>query len=92
MLDLKKVRDNLDEYKQALAKRHSDCDVEMILAKDDERKALQQKVDDLKFQQKTLASQQDYEWAKALKSQIQELENQQTALQDELKKISIENA
>jgi hypothetical protein len=33
----------------------------MILAKDDERKAIQQKVDDLKFQQKTLASQQDYE-------------------------------
>ena len=85
MLDLKKVRDNLDEYKQALAKRHSDCDVDMILAKDDERKALQQKVDDLKFQQKTLASQQDYEWAKALKWQIQELENQQTALQEELK-------
>ena len=61
MLDLKKVRENLDEYKQVLAKRHSDCDVDMILSKDDERKAIQQKVDDLKFQQKTLASQQDYE-------------------------------
>jgi seryl-tRNA synthetase len=61
MLDLKKVRENLDEYKQALAKRHSDCDVDMILAKDDERKSIQQKVDELKFQQKTLASQQDYE-------------------------------
>ena len=57
MLDLKKVRDNLDEYKQALSKRHSDCDVDMILEKDDERKSLQQKVDDLKFQQKTLAFQ-----------------------------------
>ena len=85
MLDLKKVRENLDEYKQDLAKRHSDCDVDIILAKDDERKVIQQKVDDLKFQQKTLASQQDYEWAKALKGQIQELENQQTALQEELK-------
>jgi seryl-tRNA synthetase len=61
MLDLKKVRDNLDEYKQSLAKRHSDCDVDMVLSKDDERKALQQKIDDLKFQQKTLASNQDYE-------------------------------
>ena len=85
MLDLKKVRDNLDEYKQCLAKRHSDCDVDAILVKDDERKYIQQKVDYLKFQQKTLASQQDYEWAKALKGQIQELENQQTALQEELK-------
>ena len=61
MLDLKKVRENLEEYKQVLTKRHSDCDVDMILAKDDERKSIQQKVDELKFQQKTLASQQDYE-------------------------------
>lgn len=85
MLDLKKVRDNLDEYKASLAKRHSNCDVDAILAKDDERKALQQKVDDLKSQQKTLAAQQDYEWAKALKSQIQELEDQQKNIQEELK-------
>ena len=61
MLDLKKVRDNLDEYKTALSKRHSSCDVDAILAKDDERKALQQKVDELKSQQKNLAAQQDYE-------------------------------
>lgn len=85
MLDLKKVRDNLDEYKASLAKRHSNCDVNAILAKDDERKALQQKVDDLKSQQKTLAAQQDYEWAKTLKSQIQELEDQQKNIQEELK-------
>ena len=89
MLDLKKVRENLNEYKQCLAKRHSDCDIDMILAKDDERKALQQKVDDLKFQQKTLASKQDYEWAKALKWQIQDLESQQTVLQDELKILQL---
>lgn len=85
MLDLKKVRENLEEYKQALSKRHSSCDVDMILAKDDERKSLQQKVDELKSQQKTLAAQQDYEWAKALKGQIQELETQQKELQEELK-------
>jgi seryl-tRNA synthetase len=36
-----------------------------------------------------LASQQDYEWAKALKSQIQDLENQQTVLQDELKEYQL---
>lgn len=85
MLDLKKVRENIDEYKIALSKRHSNCDVDAILAKDDERKALQQKVDELKFQQKELASQQNYEWAKALKWEIQNLENQQSVLQDELK-------
>jgi seryl-tRNA synthetase len=53
MLDLKKVRENLDEYKQALVKRHSDCDVDMILAKDDEGKVIQKKVVELNFQQKT---------------------------------------
>lgn len=89
MLDLKKVRDNLDEYKSSLTKRHSNCDVDAILAKDDERKALQQRVDDLKSQQKTLAAQQDYEWAKALKWQIQELEDQQKNIQEELKKYQL---
>jgi seryl-tRNA synthetase len=61
MLDLKIVRENLSEYKMSLSRRHSDCDVDMILAKDDERKIIQQKIDELKFKQKTLASQQDYE-------------------------------
>ena len=61
MLDLKKIRENLDQYQADLTKRGSSIDVEAILALDDQRKTLQQQIDSLKFQQKELASKQDYE-------------------------------
>jgi seryl-tRNA synthetase len=85
MLDLKKVREQLDQYKADLQKRHSRVDVEEILALDDQRKALQQQIDTLKFQQKTLASQQQYEAAKALKTDIQAQESEYGEL---LKKLN----
>ncbi|MDR3168774.1 MAG: serine--tRNA ligase [Candidatus Peribacteria bacterium] len=80
MLDLKNVRERLDQYKADLKKRHSTVHVEEILALDDQRKALQQQIDSLKFQQKTLASQQDYEAAKALKTDIQAQESEYETL------------
>ena len=61
MLDLKKVREQLDLYKADLLKRGSKFDIDETLALDDQRKALQQQIDALKFQQKELASKQDYE-------------------------------
>ncbi|MDR0860202.1 MAG: hypothetical protein LBO09_04420 [Candidatus Peribacteria bacterium] len=61
MLDLKKIRENYDQYKADLNKRGSSVDIDAILTLDDERKVLQQQIDALKFQQKELASKQDYE-------------------------------
>ncbi|MDR2190314.1 MAG: hypothetical protein LBP53_03880 [Candidatus Peribacteria bacterium] len=71
MIDLKKVREQLDLYQADLKKRGNNLDISAILALDEQRKALQQTIDSLKFQQKTLATQQDYEGAKALKQDIQ---------------------
>lgn len=76
MIDIKKVRENLDAYKAILEKRNMKLDIDAALALDDERKALQLQIDQTKAQQKQLAAQQDYEGAKALKSQIQTLEMQ----------------
>ena len=76
MLDLKKVREHLELYKADLKKRHSSVEVDAILALDDQRKTLQQQIDALKFQQKELASKQDYEGAKALKTDIQSREEE----------------
>jgi len=84
MLDLKKVREQLNLYKADLKKRGSTVDVDAILLLDDQRKALQQQIDALKFQQKELASKQDYEGAKALKSDIQTQETAYTAIMQEL--------
>jgi seryl-tRNA synthetase len=71
MLDLKKVREHLDQYQADLQKRHAAVNIEEILSLDDQRKALQQQIDTLKFQQKELASHQDYQGAKTLKIDIQ---------------------
>jgi len=87
MLDLKKVREQLDLYKADLKKRNSTVDVDAILVLDDQRKALQQQVDALKFQQKELASKQDYEGAKALKVEIQSLE---TEYEEVVKKLNLQ--
>ena len=87
MLDLKKVREHLDLYKADLKKRNSPLEVDAILAIDDQRKSLQQQVDALKFQQKELASKQEYEGAKALKIEIQSLE---TEYEEVLKKLNLQ--
>nr|MBR6100496.1 hypothetical protein [bacterium] len=61
MIDLKKVRDNVQSYKDICSKRHMNIDVDAVLALDDQRKALQLEVDQTKAQQKQLAANKDYE-------------------------------
>lgn len=74
MLDLQKIRDHLDSYKQVLQARNMDIDIDSILSLDDRRKTLQQEIDKKKHTQKQLAEQQKYNEAKSLKQDIQELE------------------
>jgi len=80
MIDLKKVRDNVEAYKLICQHKNKNIDVEWILAQDDQRKEFQQKIDAMKFQQKELAAKKDYEGAKALKGEIQLLEDQYDAI------------
>jgi len=61
MLDIKKIREHLDQYQADLTKRGSNVDINEILLLDDKRKSLQQQIDSLKFQQKELAAKQDYQ-------------------------------
>lgn len=86
MIDLKKVRDDIEWYKAICQKKWKQIDVEAILAKDDQRKELQLKVDTMKFQQKQLWAKKDFEWAKALKGEIQWLEDQYQKIIEELNK------
>ena len=76
MIDLNKVRENLEEYKGVCKLKSRNVDVDLILELDSKRKSMQAEIDNLKFQQKELAAKQDYEWAKALKSQIQSKEEE----------------
>ncbi len=85
MIDLKKVREDIAGYKLICQKKGKHFDIDVILALDDKRKALQFEIDQTKAQQKQLAAQKDYEGAKNLKIQIQELETQHTQVDIELK-------
>ena len=85
MIDLKKVREDIAGYKLICQKKGKHFDIDTILALDDKRKALQLEIDQTKAQQKQLATQKDYEGAKNLKIQIQELETQHTQVDTELK-------
>lgn len=85
MIDLKKVRDDVAAYKLICKhKLRLDVDVDHILSLDDQRKETQQKVDDLKFQQRQLAEKKDYEWAKRLKGEIQQLDDFCNKIEEEL--------
>jgi len=61
MIDLNKVRENLEEYKKVCKLKGIKLDVDVILDLDDKRKSMQTKIDNLKFQQKELAKKQDYD-------------------------------
>jgi seryl-tRNA synthetase len=90
MLDLKKVREHLNQYQEDLHKRGNPLDINAILQLDDQRKTLQQQIDALKFQQKELASKQDYEGAKALKSDIQAMETDYNQIVTHLKEFQLQ--
>lgn len=85
MIDLKKVREDITGYKLICQRKGKHFDIDAILALDDKRKALQLEIDQTKAQQKQLAAQKDYEGAKNLKIQIQELESKHTQVDTELK-------
>ena len=52
MIDLNKVRENVEWYKKICAAKNIEIDVDSVIQKDDLRKQLQKEIDDLKFQQK----------------------------------------
>lgn len=86
MIDLKKVRDDIAAYKLICKHKGKNIDVDAILAKDDKRKEFQKEIDALKFQQKELGAKKDYNAAKALKGDIQKLEDEYTTLVADLDK------
>lgn len=86
MIDIKKIRDNIEAYKEICKNKWKDIDVDWFLKLDENRRDLQKKIDDMKFQQKELASKKDFEWAKNLKWEIQKIESDYNVVMDEFNK------
>lgn len=75
MIDIKFVRENLDETKKAMQKRHVEIDFETLIKLDDERKELQQNIETLQAKQNELSkSKERTDEAVEVKRMIKDLE------------------
>jgi len=87
MIDLKKVRDDVVAYKAICLHKWKDIDVDVVLALDDTRKSMQLQLDTIKNQQKKLGEEKKYDEAKALKVEIQVLEEKYQSTVKELDQL-----
>ena len=83
MLDLKYIRQNPDLVRAGAAKKHIPCDVDRILALDEEWRGLQSQVDDLRAEKKAASK----EMGKASPDERIALLESQTALKVQLKQL-----
>jgi len=81
MLDLKFIRTNAERVKEGARKKRVECDVDGLLALDDERRALSPRVDQLRNRQKSGGK----EMAKASPEQRAAIQAEQKALKEELR-------
>jgi len=84
MIDIQRIREDVAAYKKVCEYKKKSIDIDKLMQLDDKRKELQLQLDQAKFQQKELAAAQDYEWAKNLKTQIQETEKAYNQIVEEL--------
>jgi len=74
MLDIKYVRENLEEVKKAIAKRGAQIDWEKLLELDEEKKSLQNRIETLRAEQNKLAKEgQKTDKAVEIKQMIKDL-------------------
>ena len=83
MLDLKFIRQHPDVVRAGAAKKRIPCDVDRILALDEEWRAAQAKVDDLRAEQRAAGK----KMGKATPEEREQLLASQTALKGELKQL-----
>lgn len=94
MLDIKFIRENLEQVKRDTANKGYSTDVDAVLALDDKRKTLNQQIDELRTRRNQIASsmktsggkpsQELIDEGKKIKEQLAELENDFRKIDEEL--------
>ena len=94
MLDIKFIRENLEQVKRDTANKGYNTDVDAVLALDDKRKTLNQQIDELRTRRNQIASsmktsggkpsQELIDEGKKIKEQLAELENDFRKIDEEL--------
>lgn len=83
MLDVKYIRENLEEVRKNFEKRGAKVDLEKLLKFDDEKKDLLRKIETLRFEQKKLTGKNDR--AVEIKQMLKDLEPQLQKVEENLK-------
>ena len=83
MLDLKFIRQNPEKVKEGLLKKQADVDIDQLLALDEKKRAYQQKIESLRFEQSKLGK-DDIIKAQGIKAEIKNIEPELTVLEKEL--------
>jgi seryl-tRNA synthetase len=92
MLDIRIIRENPDEVRKALDKRHDDAPLDEILRLDAERRRKVQELEDLRRARKELARdrQKAAEKGRAIRSQIKDLEDAVRDLDGQLEDLLLQ--
>lgn len=83
MIDIALVRTDPEVVREAVRSKSSDVDVDRLIEVDKELRAAQQRVEDLRGQQKNIGRDTDIEVARALKGELAEATETMRALQEE---------
>ena len=90
MLDIKYIRDNIEKIKDVAKNKNIDLDFDKLLKLDDKRKALTQKIEELRSEKNSVGKQiptmNDSEKANALQK-MKEVDGKQDKLEEEIKPI-----
>ncbi len=92
MLDLKFIRENPEIVRQAVASRHDSTPIDDILRLDAERRQNIVKLDGLRQERKALSKEREkaQERGRALRTEIQELEEESRHIDEELEKLLLQ--
>lgn len=86
MLDIKYIRENLEEVKKAVENRNAKVDLEKLLKLDEEKKSLQSRIETLRAESNQLAKEQKKtERAVEIKQMLKDLEPQLAEAQENYK-------
>lgn len=88
MLDIRRIRNNPDEVKKALSKRHGDYPIDEILKLDEDRRSLLTKVEEMKAEQNKVSK--EIPLLKKEGKDATEVIKQMKSLSDEVKELDVE--
>lgn len=91
MLDIKFIRENVDAVKENCRVRLNDCDIDRLIAVDEERRNLLTKIEELRSRRNTGSqarpSEAEMEEMKKLRAEVEDLEKKLIPIEEELKTL-----